>query len=116
MAESADFFLRTPTLIASNFAALWPTDQKFLAYKDLLFFSQFIEFRGAGKILKVDFAQSKWPYFYRVYLLSIRKQSSMAELTLSLVNWLRNHPSLEQDLSLKIEERDQTIWICMLEL
>ena len=26
------------------------------------------------------------------------------------------HPSLEQDLSLKIEERDQTIWICMLEL
>ena len=27
-----------------------------------------------------------------------------------------HHPSLEQDLSLKIEERDQTIWICMLEL
>ena len=26
------------------------------------------------------------------------------------------HPSLEQDLSLKIEERDQTIWICILEL
>ena len=26
------------------------------------------------------------------------------------------HPSLEQDLSLKIKERDQTIWICILEL
>ena len=29
---------------------------------------------------------------------------------------LQRHPSLEQDLSLKIEERDQTIWICILEL
>ena len=26
------------------------------------------------------------------------------------------HPSLEENLSLKIEERDQTIWICILEL
>ena len=44
MAEAADFFLRTPTLTASNFAALWPTDPKFLALKDLLFFLQCIEF------------------------------------------------------------------------
>ena len=35
MAEAADFFLRTPTLTASNFAALSPTDPKFSAIKDL---------------------------------------------------------------------------------
>ena len=34
----------------------------------------------------------------------------------SLISIVILHPSLEQDLSLKIEERDQTIWICMLEL
>ena len=34
MAEAADFFLRTPTLKARNFAALWPRDPKFSAYKD----------------------------------------------------------------------------------
>ena len=37
-------------------------------------------------------------------------------LTRSGTCYLTGHPSLEQDLSLKIEERDQTIWICMLEL
>ena len=30
-----DFFFRPPTLTASNFAALWPTDSKFSAIKDL---------------------------------------------------------------------------------
>ena len=35
MAKAVDFFLRPPTLTASNFAALWPTDPKFLALKDL---------------------------------------------------------------------------------
>ena len=30
--------------------------------------------------------------------------------------WSTYHHSLEQELSLKIEERDQTIWICILEL
>ena len=37
MAEAADFFLRTPTLTAINFAALWPTDPKFSVSKDLIF-------------------------------------------------------------------------------
>jgi len=41
MAEVADFFLRTPTLKANNFAALFPTDPKFLALKDLNLFSKF---------------------------------------------------------------------------
>ena len=35
MAEAADFFFRTPTLIASNFAALYLIDPKFSAFKDL---------------------------------------------------------------------------------
>ena len=34
----ADFFLRPPTLTASNFAALWPTDPKFSAFKHLNLF------------------------------------------------------------------------------
>ena len=38
MAEAADFFLRTPSLTASNFAALCPTDPKFKALKDLHLF------------------------------------------------------------------------------
>ena len=59
MAEAVDFFWRTPTLTASKFAAISSTDPNFFALKDLLFFSQFIEFQGAGSILKVGFALSK---------------------------------------------------------
>ena len=36
--QLADFFLRPPTLTASNFAALWPKDPKFSALKDLNLF------------------------------------------------------------------------------
>ena len=78
MAEAADFFLRTPTLTASNFAALWPTDPKFLVLKDLLFFSECIEFQGTGSILKVGFALSKWSHFHRVYLVTVHKWNSIA--------------------------------------
>ena len=73
MDKAADFFLRTPTLTASNFAAIWPTDPKFLALKDLDFFLKCDKFQGAGSILRVDFAQSKWPHFYRVYLVTVCK-------------------------------------------
>ena len=45
MAEAADFFLRTPTLTASNFAALWPTDPKFLALKDLNVLKKYIKYQ-----------------------------------------------------------------------
>ena len=44
MAEAADFFLRTQTLTASNFAALRPTDPKFLALKDLNLFQSVLSF------------------------------------------------------------------------
>ena len=82
MAESADLFLKTPTLIARNIAALWPTDPKFLALKDLLFFLRFNEFQGADSILKVGFALSNWPHFHRVYLVTIYNQNFIA------VSWI----------------------------
>ena len=78
MDEVADSYLRTLTLTASNFAALWPTDQKFLALKDLLFFSQCFEFQGAGSILKVGFAMSKRPHFHRVYQVTVCKRKLVA--------------------------------------
>ena len=49
----ADFLLRPPTLTASNFAALWPTDSKFSALKDLNVFLKYVKFQDAGRILKV---------------------------------------------------------------
>ena len=49
MAGAAHFFLRTPTLTASNFAALWPTDPKFLALKDLNLFLKFVKFQDASR-------------------------------------------------------------------
>ena len=52
----ADFFLRPPTLTASNFAALWPTDPKFLAWKDLSLFKTVSNVREASSIVKVGFA------------------------------------------------------------
>ena len=77
MAKAADFFFRTPTLTASNFAFLRPTDPKFLALKDLLFL-QCIEFQGAGSILKVGFAMSKRPHFHRVYQVTVCKRKLVA--------------------------------------
>ena len=80
MAKAADFFLRTPNLTASNFAALWPTDLRFLALKDLNLFSKCVKFQDAGRILRVGLAWSKWPHFHRVYLVAVCKRSSMAVL------------------------------------
>ena len=58
-AEAADFFLRTPTLTASNFKALRPTDPKLSALKDLNLFLKHVKFQGSGRILKVGFVLSK---------------------------------------------------------
>ena len=68
----ADFFLRPPTLTASNFAALWPTDPKFLALKDLNLLKKHTKNQVASSILKVVFAFSKWPHLHRAYLLASR--------------------------------------------
>ena len=78
MAKPADFFLTPPNLMASNFAALSSTDPKFLALKDLLFFSQHIEFQDAGSILKVVFALSNWPHLHRAYSVTVCKRGATA--------------------------------------
>ena len=62
-------FLRSPTLTASNFAALWPTDPKFLALKDLNLLKKHTKNQVASSILKVVFAFSKWPHLHRDLLL-----------------------------------------------
>ena len=67
MAEAADFFLRTLTLKGSDLAALWPTDSKPLALKDLNLFSNCVKFQDAGGILRVGFAWSNWPHLHRGY-------------------------------------------------
>ena len=60
--------------MASNFVALWPTDPKFSALKDLLFFLQRIEFQGADSILKVNFALSCRPHLHRAYVVTVCNQ------------------------------------------
>ena len=66
----ADFFLRPPTLTACNFAALQPTDPKFLALKDLNLLKKHTKNQVASSILKVIFAFSKWPHLHRAYVIS----------------------------------------------
>ena len=61
-------FLRPPTLTADNFAALWPTDSKFLALKDLNPFKTVSKVQKTSSILRVGFALSKWPHLHRAYV------------------------------------------------
>ena len=63
-------FLRPPTLTASNFAALWPTEPIFTAFKVLILFSTVSKDQKASSILKVGFALSKWPHLHRAYVIS----------------------------------------------
>ena len=65
-------------LMAGNFVALWPTDPKFLALKDLNLFKIDLKFQEASSILMIVFALSKWPHFHRVYLVTVYKQSFIA--------------------------------------
>ena len=62
----ADFFVRPPTLTTGNFEAIWPKDLKFSAIKDLNRLKKYAKYQEASSILKVDFALSKWPHFYRL--------------------------------------------------
>ena len=78
MAESADFFLRTPTLIASNFVALWSIDPLLKIWKDLTPSEYMSIFQEPYIIQKICFAVSKWPHFHRAYSVTIRKRSFIA--------------------------------------
>ena len=71
-------FLRPPTLTAGNFAALWPTDPKFLALKDLNPFKTVSKVQKTSSILRVGFALSKWPHFNSAYLLRVPYSSGIA--------------------------------------
>ena len=50
------------SLMDSNFAALWSTDPKFLAVKDLNPFSTMYKVQEDSRILRMGFDLSKWPH------------------------------------------------------
>ena len=60
------------SLTDGNFAALWPTDPKFLELKDLSRLKKRTKNQVASSILKVVFAFSKWRHLHRAYLLASR--------------------------------------------
>ena len=55
----------SPSLMAGKFAALWPTDPKFLALKDLNLLKKHTKNQEASSILRVVFGLSKWPHLHR---------------------------------------------------
>ena len=74
----ADFFLRPPTLTASNFAALWPTDPKFLALKDLNLLKKDTRYQKTSDNFRLGFAMSKRTHFNSAYLLRVPFSSGIA--------------------------------------
>ena len=56
------------SLMAGNFAALWPTDFKFLAIKDQNRLKKYSKNQEAASILRVIFAFSNWPHLHRAYV------------------------------------------------
>ena len=50
----------------------------FSVFKDLYPFQSVSKVKGAGSNLRVSFALSKWPYFHRVYLVTVCKPGAMA--------------------------------------
>ena len=65
------FFFQPPTLKANIFAALWPTDSKFSALKDLDSFKMVSKVEEASSILRMVFSLSKWPHSHRAYLVTL---------------------------------------------
>ena len=59
----ADFFLRPPTLKASNFEALQSIDLKFLALKDLNLLQKYNKNQEASYNFWLGFALSNRPHF-----------------------------------------------------
>ena len=66
------------SLMASNFATLWPTDSKFLALKNLNPLKTVLKFQEASSVLKMGFALSKWPHLHRAYLVTVREYLSQS--------------------------------------
>ena len=84
------------SLMAGHFAALWPTDSKFSAIKDLNLLKKYTKNQEADSILKVDFVLSKWPHLHRemckrAVCFALNCSIVMLTMTwflLSLVQWL----------------------------
>ena len=57
--------------MAGNFAALLPTDPKFLALKDLNLFKTVLKVQEARRILRVDVTLSKYPHCNSTYLVRV---------------------------------------------
>ena len=74
----ADFYLRPPTLTASNFAALWPTDPILIAMKVLNPFERYTKVQQPSYVFRINYARSKWPHFHRACLVTVRKRMSIA--------------------------------------
>ena len=64
--------------MAGNFAALWPTDFKFSATKDLNLLKKHTKNHEDSNNFRIDFALSKWPHLHRAYLLTVCNQSFIA--------------------------------------
>ena len=64
---AADFFLKPPTLKASNFAALKSTDSIFTALKDLNLLKNLNKNQETSLAFRIDFALSKSPHFHALF-------------------------------------------------
>ena len=81
----ADFFLRPPTLTASNFDALRPTDPIFTVLKDLSLLKRYIRNKEALYNFNLDFALSNRSHFNSVYLVRVPFLSGVAVLELGFI-------------------------------
>ena len=74
------------TLLNGNFAALWHTDPKFSALKDLNSSLSLSKVQDSSRILRLGFALSKRPHLHRVDLATVCKRGVT---TVSSLNWLK---------------------------
>ena len=74
------------SLMAGNFAALWPTDPTFSGLKDLNPFKAFYKIQEASSILKVGFAPLKWPYLHRAYVVTVPFILILAVILIMVLN------------------------------
>ena len=79
------------SLVAGNFATLWPTDPKFSVLKDLNPFKTVPKVQEASIILRVGFALSKWPHFNSIYLVRVPFLTGIAVFSLSTAAEFRLH-------------------------
>ena len=83
------------SLMASNFATLWPTDSKFLALKNLNPLKTVLKFQEDSSVLKMGFALSKWPHLHRAYLVTVREYLSQSVFVWTVQN-ISNSKNMRQ--------------------